>query len=143
MQVLEKCNKLNIDALTEIVGANRFDGILENEQRTEAELRATGNVWADHILENANAYIMTFIYIFVTVVSGFPLFQAVSYGAGLDSSSGWTYLCKCSLLDAHCSFGYGVTCFTMAHRGDSPSYCYRRQSERWMRPSIFGFHRSM
>lgn len=94
LQVLEKCNKLNVDALTEIVGANRFGGILEKEHGTESELRAAGNVWADHILENAKAYIMTFIYIFVTVVSGFPLFHAVTYGAGLDSSSGWTYLCK-------------------------------------------------
>ena len=94
LQVLEKCNKLNVDALTEIVGANRFGGILEKDHGTEYELRAAGNVWADHILENAKAYIMTFMYIFVTVISGFPLFHAISYGAGLDSSNSWTYLSK-------------------------------------------------
>ena len=55
LQVLEKCNKLNVDALTEIVGANRFGGILEKEHGTESELRAAGNVWADHILENVAA----------------------------------------------------------------------------------------
>ena len=98
LQVLEKCNMLNIHALTEIVGGRGFDDITERASGTERELRAAGDLWADHILENARAYIMTFIYIFVTVVSGFPLFHAIAYGAGLDSANNWMYLCKCRMV---------------------------------------------
>ena len=97
LQALEKCNMLNIHALTEIVGGRDFDDIPEKASGTERELRAGGDLWADHILENARAYIMTFIYIFVTVVSGFPIFHAIAYGAGLASSSNWMYLCKCRM----------------------------------------------
>lgn len=95
LQILEKCNVLNIHALTEIVGGRGFDDIPETASGTERELRAAGDLWADHILENAKAYIMTFVYIFVTVISGYPLFHAIAYGAGLDSSNNWMYLCKC------------------------------------------------
>lgn len=98
LQVLEKCNKLNIIALSEIVGGRGFDDIPEKASGTELELREAGDRWAEHILENAKAYIMTFIYIFVTVVSGFPLFHAIAYGAGLDSSNNWMYLFR--VLDA-------------------------------------------
>jgi len=98
LQVLEKCNKLNVDALTEIVGANRFGGILEKKFGTEFELRKAGDLWADHVLENVRAYIMTFVYIFVTVISGFPIFHLISYISGMSSSSDWNYLIR--LLDA-------------------------------------------
>ncbi|KAI2497270.1 hypothetical protein MHU86_17234 [Fragilaria crotonensis] len=94
LQVLEKCNKLNIIALSEIVGGRGFDDTPEKAGGTELELREAGDRWAEHILENAKAYIMTFIYIFVTVVSGFPLFHAIAYGAGLDSSNKWMYLIR-------------------------------------------------
>jgi hypothetical protein len=92
LQVLEKCNKLNVDALTEIVGANRFGGILDKKFGAEFELRKAGDVWADHVLENTRAYMMTFVYIFITVISGFPIFHLISHLSGLSSSSEWTYL---------------------------------------------------
>jgi hypothetical protein len=47
-------------------------------------------IWADHILENAKAYIMTFVYIFATVISGYPS-CTVQVAAGFDSASDWAY----------------------------------------------------
>jgi len=93
--VLERCNQANIEALTEIVGANRFGYALDdNVKRVEMDLRKAGDQWAEHILENAKAYIITFMYIFATVVSGYPFFYAIAYGAGLNKSNDWIYLSK-------------------------------------------------
>ena len=94
LQVLEKCNKLNIHALAEIAGGRGCDDGSENAGGTELELREAGDRWAEHILENAKAYIMTFIYIFATVITGYPLFHALAYCARLDSSNNWMYLRK-------------------------------------------------
>ena len=57
---------------------------------TEDNLRAAGDVWADHILENAKAHIMSFVYIAVTVTLGHPLIAGIAYAAGLrnDRSPG-------------------------------------------------------
>ena len=92
LQELERCNRLNIDALCEIINVTStgesFDG---DGTRTEKELRATGDLWAEHILENVRAYIMTFVYIFATVISGYPLAYGIAHAAGLDSSSDWAY----------------------------------------------------
>jgi hypothetical protein len=72
-QVLERCNQINIEALTDIVGVNRQGYELDRMAETEKKLRAApGDLWADHILENVKAYIMTAIYILVTVISGNP-----------------------------------------------------------------------
>jgi len=98
LQILEKCNKMNIDALEEIVGVSRCGDLLLNNYGTNFELRRTGNLWADHILENAKAYIMSFIYIFATVLSGFPFFYAVAHGAGLTTSNKCIYLGKYTML---------------------------------------------
>jgi hypothetical protein len=95
LHVLERCNQMNIQALSQIVGVNEHGLKLnQNACKTEAELRATGDVWAEHILEVARAYIMTFVYIFVTVISGFPLCYAIARAAGLKKSSEWIYLSK-------------------------------------------------
>jgi hypothetical protein len=95
LKILEKCNRDNIGALTDIVGANRIGYRLDHTDRlVESELRQAGDVWSDHILENAKAYIMAFVYIFATVVSGYPLAFAIAYGAGLDKSSDWVYLIR-------------------------------------------------
>ena len=60
LQILERCNQEGIKALEEIVGVDRKgDEIHEKRSRTELELRATGDLWADHILENAKAYIVS------------------------------------------------------------------------------------
>jgi len=98
LQILEKCNKMNIDALEEIVGVSQCGDLIQNKYGTNFELRKTGDLWADHILENAKAYIMSFMYIFATVLSGFPFFYAVAHGAGLTASNKCIYLVR--LLDA-------------------------------------------
>jgi hypothetical protein len=68
--------------------------------RPMKELRDAGNVWADHILENTKAYIMSFLYIFGTVVSGYPIASAVAIGAGLVAP--WAfYLGKYIILMMH------------------------------------------
>jgi hypothetical protein len=92
--VLEKCNQLNVDALTEIVGVDSLGRTLHKENGTNIELRKAGDLWANHILENVRAYIMSFVYIFVTLVSGFPLCHAIAYGSGLNFSGGWNYISK-------------------------------------------------
>lgn len=94
LQVLERCNQMNIDALTELVGVNIMGYTFERTSSLIASLKAAGDLWAEHILENAKAYIMSFIYIFATVISGFPLLSAIAYGAGLDLDSRWGYLGK-------------------------------------------------
>eukprot|EP00978_Attheya_sp_CCMP212_P016647 scaffold43793_cov58-Attheya_sp.AAC.2 len=84
LQILERCNQANITALQQIVGQTSSGTALQSEMaRPLKELREAGDVWADHILENAKAYIMSFLYIFGTVVSGYPIASAVAMGAGL------------------------------------------------------------
>jgi len=78
LRILERCNRDNIYGLTQIVDAGT---------RSETELRAAGDIWADHILENVKAYIMTFVYIVATVVSGYPIVSGIAEGAGLISTS--------------------------------------------------------
>jgi hypothetical protein len=98
IQILEKCNRMNIQALEDIVGTDRLQDPLDYEDnRAELALRKAGNLWADHILENAKAYIMTFIYIFTTVICGYPLFYGIAIAAGLDSSSRFAYLSESML----------------------------------------------
>jgi len=96
LQVLEKCNRDNLFALEEIVGVKR--GVHYSVSKKEQELRATGDVWAEHILENAKAYIMSFVYVFATVISGFPLIFGIASLCGLQGDSKFLYLVR--LLDA-------------------------------------------
>jgi hypothetical protein len=92
LQVLEKCNRENISALCDIISVtpsgepNAF-----GQTQTVKELRAAGDLWADHILENAKAYIMTFVYFFATVISGYPIVYGIAVAAGFDSASDWAY----------------------------------------------------
>ena len=94
LQILERCNRENIDALTEIVGHDRNGYAIERKQIVEEDLRTTGKLWSDHILEGVRAYIMSAIYIFATVVSGFPLCYAIAYAAGMRDSNQLIYLVK-------------------------------------------------
>jgi len=55
-------------------------------------------LWAEHVLENARAYIITFVYIFATVISGYPLVYGIVYGLLDFKSSEYIYLIR--LLDA-------------------------------------------
>ena len=96
LRTLERCNRMNIDALSEIVGFTASQYPFDELPRSCRELKEAGDLWAEHILENAKAYIMTFIYVFVTVTSGYPLLYAIAFGCGLDPSSDWNYLSKYS-----------------------------------------------
>ncbi len=95
LQTLERCNRVNILSLERIVGVDREGNeIHELLTHTVDELRAAGDLWAEHVLENAKAYIMTFIYIVVTVTVGYPLISGIAYAAGLreDQSPGdWLF----------------------------------------------------
>lgn len=42
------------------------------------DLKAVGQLWADHVLENARAYILSFFYIVGTVTTGFPLVTGIA-----------------------------------------------------------------
>ena len=94
LQTLEKLNIMNIEALTEIIGCNSRGHVFDEETATLRQLNESGRVWADHILENARAYIMSFVYIFVTVITGYPLAYAIFYAAGMNADSDWVYLIR-------------------------------------------------
>ena len=88
LQTLERCNRENITTLEGLVGVDRNgDKVRGATKHTEEELRAAGDLWSDHILENAKAYIMSFIYIVVTVTIGHPLISGIAYAAGLRANT--------------------------------------------------------
>ncbi len=86
IQILERCNQMNINALTEIVGYNVFGYKLDRISPLLSNLYELGNLWSDHILEQARAYIMCFLYIFVTVTWGWPLISAIGSASGAGDS---------------------------------------------------------
>ena len=92
LRVLERCNQDNILALECIVGRE----ISGKEHPTEAqrELKEAGNLWADHVLENARAYIMSFIYIIGTVTTGYPLITGIAIACGLADGSYGFYITR-------------------------------------------------
>lgn len=94
IQILERCNQMNIEALTEIVGVNSLGYKLDRRSKVRESLRQAADLWAEHILENVRAYIMCFIYIFLTVTSGWPIASAIARGSGLDVDNDWLYLGK-------------------------------------------------
>lgn len=99
LEILERCNTSNIRALMDIVGADEKGVPLKDDVPCkERELRAAGDIWSEHILENVRAYVMSFIYIVATVVSGYPIVSGIALGAGLSSESRIIYLLK--LFDA-------------------------------------------
>lgn len=85
LQILEKCDQSNVTALEKIVGYDSYYAVpLSNrgtDAKTEKHLRAAGDLWAEHVLENAKAYLMTFMYIMGTVISGYPLARLIAYFA--------------------------------------------------------------
>eukprot|EP00581_Thalassiosira_minuscula_P013408 CAMPEP_0183716566 /NCGR_PEP_ID=MMETSP0737-20130205/10436_1 /TAXON_ID=385413 /ORGANISM="Thalassiosira miniscula, Strain CCMP1093" /LENGTH=1583 /DNA_ID=CAMNT_0025945857 /DNA_START=119 /DNA_END=4870 /DNA_ORIENTATION=+ len=95
LQVLERCNQANIKALEEIVGIDqKGNEIHEKRSKTEKELRSAGDLWSEHILENVKAYIMSFVYVFGTVVSGFPLISGLAKAFGLSGSEDFFYVIR-------------------------------------------------
>lgn len=81
LRILERCNQDNIVSLERIVGRE----VAGTEHQTEAmrELKEAGDLWADHVLEVARAYIMSFVYIVATVTSGYPLITGIAMATGL------------------------------------------------------------
>lgn len=90
LRILEKCNRMNIGALEEICGYDKHGLRLPKDFcGEEEELRNLGDRWAEHVLEGTKAYIMSFIYIVVTVTVGYPLISGIATAAGL--STDWAF----------------------------------------------------
>lgn len=87
LKVLEKCNIDNILALERTVGVTVSGSIHETE--VYQELKAAGDLWADHVLENARAYILSFLYIVGTVTAGYPLVTGIAIAAGMTAEYGF------------------------------------------------------
>jgi hypothetical protein len=92
IEVLETCDRLNIDALTDIVGVNAAGFKVDRQSHVRKMLLEAGDLWAEHILENARAYVLSFIYVFVTVISSYPLMHAIANASGLGKESRWIYI---------------------------------------------------
>lgn len=64
LQTLERCNRDNIKALERIVGIDRKGNEVHGKLLdAERELRAAGDVWAEHILENAKVSAERYVYL--------------------------------------------------------------------------------
>lgn len=88
IKILERCNRDNIRALESITGCGKNgEQLLAEFAHPETLLREAGRQWSDHILENARALIMTFVYIVATVTAGYPLITGLSIACGLNSGS--------------------------------------------------------
>mmetsp|Transcript_12587 Transcript_12587/g.29481 ORF Transcript_12587/g.29481 Transcript_12587/m.29481 type:complete len:1616 (+) Transcript_12587:106-4953(+) len=111
VHILEKCNQMNVKALTEIVGHNDSGYPLDRVPQLLRTLHNLGNVWSDHILEQARAYAMSFLYIFVTVTAGWPLVSAIGHGFGVVEGDTITYFLR--FLDSCIYFWLPQICITV------------------------------
>ena len=90
LEELERCNQENIFALEQIVGFDsdgRATPQHTDEKSTERKLRDAGRVWSKHVLENAKATLIVFIYIFATVTTGFPIARANSEAISVNNEN--------------------------------------------------------
>ena len=87
LEILERCNQDNILALERIVGVDS-DGNLR-QSLAQQELKEAGDLWADHVLENARAYIMSFFYVVITVTIGYPIITGLVIAGGVDTD--WVF----------------------------------------------------
>ena len=87
LQILERCNNESTLSFERLVGKSAAGDAAEAE--VERELRKAGDLWADHILENARADIMSFLYVIGTVTSGYPLVTGIAIAVGLDTE--WAF----------------------------------------------------
>ena len=101
LEILEKCNQLNLNALEEIVGTDRYSEKLENSE-IEQKLRSQGSEWAKHVLEVAKAHVLSFAYIFITVITGYPLFYLVYLTFGYESDN--LFICCKFVLVYFCTY---------------------------------------
>jgi hypothetical protein len=88
LQELERCNQMNITALERIVGCTA-NGDVTPDASAERDLRAAGDVWADHVLEGVKGWMMSFAYIVGTVTAGYPLVTGVATACGLAAT--WAF----------------------------------------------------
>lgn len=95
LKILERCNQSAIVSLQKITGGDYVGGRAMVQEAIEKQLRMAGRKWAQHVLENIVASILTFIYIVCTVVSGYPLVSGIAIAAGLQAESIF-YVCKSS-----------------------------------------------
>lgn len=132
IKVLERCNHMNIDALIEITGTGSHGYTIDRTPQTLKRLREAGDLWAEHVLENARAYILSFIYVFLTVTAGFPVIYAIAYWAGLDmETSSWAYACKLAMvlfcLDLSATCTLTASFFTLGRLLDAAIYFWLPQ----------------
>lgn len=111
LQILERCNQMNINALTEIVGFNVLGYPLDRVSPLLMNLRELGNLWSDHILEQARAYIMCFFYIFITVTWGYPLVSGIGSASGIVEGDRIAYFLR--FLDSCIYFWLPQICITL------------------------------
>ena len=93
LEILERCNNDNLYALEHITGTDMDGHPVDPEtygSDKAAELRGFGDLWAEHVLENVKAYIMSFAYIVGTVTAGYPLVSGIGSASGLDADS-WIF----------------------------------------------------
>lgn len=84
---LERCNQMSIAALEEIVGTT-VDG-KKTHSAVESNLRRSGDVWADHVLEGVKGWILSALYIIGTVTAGYPLITGIATACGLAAT--WAF----------------------------------------------------
>mmetsp|Transcript_18687 Transcript_18687/g.32920 ORF Transcript_18687/g.32920 Transcript_18687/m.32920 type:complete len:1597 (-) Transcript_18687:84-4874(-) len=112
LQILERCNQMNIDALTETVGVNTMGYELDRLTSLKRNLQSIGDLWSDHVLEGARAYAMCFIYIFVTVTTGWPLAYAIGQAIAGPQHQEWLpYVTR--FIDAAIYFWLPQICITL------------------------------
>lgn len=80
--ILETCSRSSIRDLRSIVGDKK-----STKSRTEKDLIETGNMWANHVLENVKAVILSFLYVVGTVTAGYPLITGILTAFGATHSS--------------------------------------------------------
>lgn len=89
LQILARCNEDFLTALESIVGTTIEGRKVVGCGELELKLRKIGDVWSEHILENVKAYVLLFVYIVVTVTSGYPLISGIATSCGLQSE--WAF----------------------------------------------------
>lgn len=94
IRTLIRCDHDNIAALEAITGTDREGKRLPKDNLgPEKELREAGRLWGDHVLENARALIITFVYIMVTVTVGYPIVTGFAVAVGMDMGK-YLYISK-------------------------------------------------
>lgn len=78
---LRQLGTRNIEAMAEICGVK--GRTLPTD--TERALRKQGEIWSQHALEAPISWILCAVYIFATLISGWPLAYAIGYGCGIYS----------------------------------------------------------